>query len=108
MISVLLLRKALVAAVGYTAVMETFIAWLPAMINNFTVQYHLRCLMMKWIDWPVPWQDSGPADAEFNAQFLSNFTASQHVLMLLGAAAALLTVAVVVLSRRQLVIAREE
>ena len=103
LISVLFLQKALVAAVAYTAVMETLIAWLPAMINHFSVQYHLRCLMMKWIDRPELQQSR-----QFNVLFLSDYAAWQHMLLLLGAAAVLLTIAILVLSGRQLVIAREE
>ena len=103
LIGVLFLQKALVAAVAYTALMETLIAWLPAMINHFSVQYHLRCLLLKWTNHP-----DLPGSRQFSALFLSTDPAWQHVALLLGATVVLLTAALLVLLRRQLVIAREE
>lgn len=103
LLSVLALQRAMVAAVAYTAVMELAIVWLPAMINYFSGQYHLRCLLVKWIYQPVPRRSQ-----YFDALLLSSAPAWQHALLLLAAAAVLLMAAVLILRRRQLVIARDE
>ena len=103
LISVLFLQKAMVAAVAYTAVMEVVIAWIPAVINHFSGQYHLRCLMAKWIDWPM-----ARPSPRFDALFLSAAPAWQHALLMLGATAVLLGAAVLTLRCRELVTARDE
>jgi ABC-type transport system involved in multi-copper enzyme maturation permease subunit len=102
MIGVLAIQRAWVAAVAYTALMEYVVAWIPATINQFSVQHHLRCLLMKWVI-----RDPSPHGPGFDIAFASDWPAWQHVALLAGFAVALLTVAVVVLRRRQLVGAAE-
>lgn len=98
LLSVVFLQRAMVAAVAYTALMEVLVAWLPAMINHFSVQYHLRCLLVKWLSFSV--STHGPM---FDSLFLSTAPTSRHVLMLLGAAGVLLTAATGILRHRELV-----
>ena len=98
LLSVLFLQRAMVAAVAYTALMEVVVAWLPATINHFSVQYHLRCLLVKWLTFSE--STHGPM---FDSLFLSSAPASRHVLILLGSAGALLTAATWILRHRELV-----
>jgi ABC-type transport system involved in multi-copper enzyme maturation permease subunit len=96
LLGVVFLQRAMVAAVAYTALMEVVVAWVPATINHLSVQYHLRCLLAKWMDWPVSATGS-------DSLFFSASPASRHLLILLGAAAILLTAAVAILRQRELV-----
>jgi hypothetical protein len=51
LISVLFRRRAMVIAVAYTLVFEFIITYVPAVINQITVQFRLRCLLVHWMDW---------------------------------------------------------
>ena len=64
LLGVLFLRRGMLAAVAYTVVFEVAVALIPAVINQFTVQYHLRCLLIRWMDWPaVPREFPGACSA---------------------------------------------
>jgi ABC-type transport system involved in multi-copper enzyme maturation permease subunit len=95
LLGVLFLRRGMLAAVAYTVVFEVLVAFIPAVINQFTVQYHLRCLLIRWMDWPA-------VPPGFRALF-GNSPWWQHVLILLGITAAALSVAAAVLRQRELV-----
>jgi hypothetical protein len=96
---VLFLRRAMVLAVAYTFLFEFLISWVPAMVNRFTVQYHLRNLCAKWLPprYAPPWME----------KFLSPMPWYGHVLILVGMAVAFLTAASLILRRRQLITAPE-
>jgi ABC-type transport system involved in multi-copper enzyme maturation permease subunit len=98
LLGVIFLQKAMVAAVAYTALMEIIVGFVPATINHFSVQYHLRCLLSKWIvEHPLP------PDHPMQTVFFSSWQPWQHLVVLLSAAVVLMTVAVALLRRRQLV-----
>lgn len=42
-------HRAMVFAVAYTLIVEFIVGWIPALINQFTVQFHVRCLLMRWM-----------------------------------------------------------
>ena len=95
---VVALKRAMVAAVGYTFLLEGLVAYfVPAMINRFTVGYHLRNIGSQWLpDDMVPTFVSRP---DFYGETYGWF----HVLVLLAASAVLLTAAVLILRMRELV-----
>ncbi|MCP4169200.1 MAG: hypothetical protein GY758_00325 [Fuerstiella sp.] len=41
-------RRAMVLCVAYTAAVELFLGFFPAVINRFTIQYRLRSLLFEW------------------------------------------------------------
>ncbi len=41
-------RRAMVLCVAYTAAVELFLGFFPAVINRFTIQYRLRTLLFDW------------------------------------------------------------
>ncbi len=43
-------KRSMAIAVAYTLVFELIISLVPAMINQFTVQYRLRALLVNWAD----------------------------------------------------------
>lgn len=69
-------KRAMLIAFSYTLVFETVVAFVPAIINRLTIQYHLRCLLNLWIDLDVP--------IEGQELFFSDWPASWHVAVLAG------------------------
>jgi ABC-type transport system involved in multi-copper enzyme maturation permease subunit len=103
LIGVLFLRRAVAAAVAYTLIAEVIIGTIPIVINisQITVQYHLRSLLVKWLNWDDTLRDrlSGID------QMFSSASPSLHVLSLGIFAAVVLCLAILALRRRELVIA---
>jgi ABC-type transport system involved in multi-copper enzyme maturation permease subunit len=99
LLGVLFLRRALVVAVAYTFLMEFIVSFIPAVVHQITVQYHLRCLLAKWLGWTRL-----PHHVGLDEQlFFSTAPAWHHVLVLLGMTAGLLSAAILVLRQRELV-----
>jgi ABC-type transport system involved in multi-copper enzyme maturation permease subunit len=97
---VLALRRAMVAAVGYTFLLEGLVAFfVPAMINRLTIGYHLRSLVAQWLPgYMVP----RPSQMQMTV-FYGDAPGWVHVLTLMGATAALLLASVLILRQRELV-----
>ena len=59
LMAVLFPNRAMVVAVVYTIVFEGFMGFIPATINQLTVQYRLRSLLVGWMGWtdqlPTEW-----------------------------------------------------
>lgn len=104
LLGVLFLRRGMIVAVAYTIVFEFIVGLIPAMVNRFTILYHLRNLLTKWML-------MGTARPGFRGprihQIVSELSSTEHILILLGMTAAFLTLASVVLRRRQLITAPE-
>ena len=98
LIGVLLLRRAMAAAVGYVFLMEVVVTMIPAVVHRLTIQYHLRCLLVKWMSWT---EVAGSFNRDSRLLF-GDEPPWQHVAMLLGAAALLLIAACLLLRRREL------
>ncbi len=93
------LRRGMVVAVAYAFFVEFLTAFIPAVIHQFTVQYHLRALLVKWGGFHLP---MGARRA--SARWLVGEAPSWvHVLALLAYTAVLLVAAVLVLRQRELV-----
>lgn len=50
LLAVMFPKRAMAVAFGFTLVFELLIAFVPAMINQFTIQFRLRCLLVRWLD----------------------------------------------------------
>jgi ABC-type transport system involved in multi-copper enzyme maturation permease subunit len=101
---VLLLRRAMALAVAYTFLVEVVVSLVPAIVHQLTIQYHLRCLGIKWMSWTeLPME----LDATQRRMLLSDTPAWLHVLTMLASATLLLGLACLVLRQRQLVRAEE-
>ena len=50
LLGVVFLRRGMVFAVVYT-LLEFIVRWIPAMIKQATVQYHLQGLLVHWMHW---------------------------------------------------------
>jgi ABC-type transport system involved in multi-copper enzyme maturation permease subunit len=98
LLGVVFLRRAMVAAVAYTFISEVLISFVPALINQLTVQFHLRTLLVRWMGWKEL-----AGSLRMGSQFFSTAPAWQHILSLLVFAAVFLLAAVLVLRRRELI-----
>lgn len=92
LLGVLMPRRAMVFAVGYTLLFELIISFIPAVINKITVQYRLRALAVNWGKLKII---SGP---QSNVMTLfGEEPAWVHVMILISLTAALLATSVAVL-----------
>jgi hypothetical protein len=79
LIGVLFPKRAMVLGVFYAIVFEVVLASIPAAVNLLTVQYRLRCLLVRWLDWDERLGDEAPL---FRAYF-GDQSAAWHVSILL-------------------------
>jgi hypothetical protein len=86
-------KRAMLIAFSYTLVFETVVAFVPAIINRLTIQYHLRCLLNRWVDLEVP--------LEGQQLFFSDWPAWWHVAVLTGMIVAWQIVSLTVIHMRQ-------
>lgn len=93
LIGVLFPKRAMVLCVFYTIVFEVVLASIPAAVNLLTVQYRLRCLLVRWLGWEERLLDSAPV---FRAYF-GDQSAAWHVSVLLLQTAIYLGIAALVL-----------
>lgn len=98
-LGVVMPRRAMALAFGYVLLLELLVSLIPAVINQLTVQYRLRCLLVKWVEWD--------RITETVALLGSTAPASQHILILAGATVALLAASAALLVNRQLITADE-
>ena len=85
-------RRAMVLAVAYTLIFELVIGFVPAVINELTVQYRLRALWAEWCDLPIRGGRESGALA-----LIGDAPAWQHVVILLLLTPTLLVLSVVIL-----------
>ncbi|MCC9602984.1 hypothetical protein LOC67_20750 [Stieleria sp. JC731] len=79
-------RRTMVAAVIYTMVVEVVASFIPAVVNEFTINYRLRGLLTNWMDWK---------DAQNNAGNIFGSEPSSTHIMILGVMVAIFLVAAV-------------
>jgi hypothetical protein len=92
-------KRAMLIAFSYTLIFEAVVAFVPAIINRLTIQYHLRCLLNRWVDLDVP--------EEGKQLFFSDWPAWWHVAVLATMVVAWQTISLVVVHLRQYVMTDE-
>jgi hypothetical protein len=102
-IGALIPRRAMVVAVIYSMI-EFMVSWIPALINRLTVQYRLRSLLFKWMDW----DNVSTTGIASNSGFFSEVPWWQHVVVLLGMTVGLLIIASLIFNRREYMAIRDE
>jgi ABC-type transport system involved in multi-copper enzyme maturation permease subunit len=85
-------QRAMVFAFAYTIIFEYFVGFIPAIINQLTVQFHMRCLLFRWMEW----NDENPI-----AMFVDQAPVWQHLLALAAYVAIVLPSAILILEQRQ-------
>lgn len=99
---VLALKRAMGFAVGYCLVSEIFIATVPAIVQKFTVRYHLQSLSLKWIS-GLGLDRLADADVQDFIKDLDPLPSWGNVLALLGFGVVLMTVSIVTANFRQFI-----
>jgi ABC-type transport system involved in multi-copper enzyme maturation permease subunit len=94
-------RRAMIIAVAYTLVLEFLVSLIPAMINKFTIQYRLRCLLVSWMEWNTKKLPDG-----FEL-LLGEEPWWLHVLILIGTIVGLLIAGTFVIGNREYATAEE-
>ncbi|HVJ84518.1 MAG TPA: ABC transporter permease [Caulifigura sp.] len=92
-------KRAMLIAFSYTLIFEAVVAFVPAIINRLTIQYHLRCLLNRWVDLRVP--------LEGQELFFSNWPARWHLAVLGGMVVVWQIVSLLVIHFRQYVMTDE-
>ena len=100
-LGVLVHKRPAVAAVAYGLIFEVIVATVPAVINQFTIQFRLRTLLNLWYEW------RDPPDPQTFALILGSEPPAKHVAILLAMSAAWLIVAAYLLCRKSLVTASD-
>jgi ABC-type transport system involved in multi-copper enzyme maturation permease subunit len=75
LIGVIAPKRAMVLGILYAIVFEMALALVPAAVNLLTVQYRLRCLLVRWMDFDVAMVEDNPV---FKAYF-GDDNAAWHV-----------------------------
>ncbi|MCP4783110.1 MAG: hypothetical protein GY878_06130 [Fuerstiella sp.] len=95
-------RRAMVLCVAYTAAVELFLGFFPAVINRFTIQYRLRTLLFDWTTQSDEFRESPVLD--FVA---SDESAFMQILWLISWIAVFLSIALVSVHLREFTSASE-
>jgi hypothetical protein len=103
LIGVVVPKRAMVAGVAYALLVEVALAFIPAAVNVLTVQYRLRCLLVRWMQFDVQMADQNPV---FTAYF-GEESWIWHLAMLLALTLAFLVAAGLILRFREFTSASE-
>ncbi len=100
LISVLFHRRSMALCLAYTLVFEILVSMIPAVINQLTLQYRLRCLMVGWLGWD---EASTGMPAEMKRFLFGEQSPWMHVVSLCLMTIALLAAATYVTRNKELV-----
>ena len=95
LLAVMFPRRAMSVAFGLTLLLELVVSFIPAMIHNVSIEYHLRCLLGSWI-----WQ--GTRLVKDTPMIFSGHSPWLHVFSLTAYSIILLAVAILVVESREL------
>ena len=65
LIGVIAPKRAMVLGIIYAIVFEMALALVPAAVNLLTVQYRLRCLLVRWMNMDVEMVENNPVFSEY-------------------------------------------
>lgn len=103
LIGVIAPTRAMVAGVVYTVIFEVGLAMVPAAMNLLTVQYRLRCLLVRWLELDAQLGNDSPV----LATYFGAHSAVWHLTILLLMTGVYLLAAAVLLSYREFTTASE-
>jgi ABC-type transport system involved in multi-copper enzyme maturation permease subunit len=103
LIGVIVPKRAMVAGIVYAVVFEAAAALIPAAVNLFTIQYRLRCLLVRWMELDAGLVRGNPVFASY----FGDESAAWHVAMLLGMTVGYLVAAALLLRFREFTAAAE-
>jgi len=97
LVGVILPKRAMVACVFYTIASEVLLSSVPAAVNMLTIQYRLRCLLVRWMGWEESLAQNNPV---FTAYF-DEASAAWHLGVLLALTLGMLLLGAVLLSWKE-------
>jgi len=100
LIGVLFQRRVMVISFVYAIVAEGVLAWIPAVINQFTVAYRLRSIFFRWLDLSVEKYLRADGLVQ-NGMVAEDPTGWVQIAWVLGISAVLLTTALLLVERFQ-------
>jgi ABC-type transport system involved in multi-copper enzyme maturation permease subunit len=92
--AVALPQRAMAFAVAYTVIFDYIVGFIPAVINQLAVQFHLRCLFVRWMNFEE-------LEGTSFTLFFDDAPAWQHLMALSVFVVLVLPAAIFVLERRQ-------
>lgn len=100
LIGVLFPKRTMAIGVFYALLFEVILAMIPAVVNILTIQFRLRCLGVRWMNWDEQFSDDDPNAGPFQSYF-GDETAWWHLGILLAMTAAMLIAAAAILRWRE-------
>jgi ABC-type transport system involved in multi-copper enzyme maturation permease subunit len=98
-------KRAMVFALAYTIIVELLLAFVPAVVNQLTLQYRLRCILVRWSDLAdISRSSNAPYWVD---QYFGNESGLFHVFAILGITLGLLALSAVILRFREFTFASE-
>ena len=97
LIGVLFPKRTMVFGVFYALFFEVILAMIPAVVNTLTIQFRLRCLLVRWMDWDVALVNNSPVLQSYFGEESDWW----HLGVLVAMTAALLMAAALVLRWRE-------
>lgn len=105
LIGVVFIKRTMVIAIAYIIFVEVILASVPAVVNTLTIQFRLRCLGVRWMEW----EDKIPYQARETWKiFFGEETAAWHLFILFAATVGLLAAAAFVLRIREFTSSAED
>jgi|GEM_PF-289596 len=101
LIGTILPRRAMVLAIGYTVIFELIVGFIPAIINQLTIQFRLRSLLLEWSGGELTGLTRN------NPIFQSETSQWQHIGILLLLFPFLLAAGSYILHRRELIVSED-
>jgi ABC-type transport system involved in multi-copper enzyme maturation permease subunit len=104
MIGTIFIKRAMVVAAGYIIGSDIVLASIPgALINKFTLRYHLQELGIRWVGWFMP----GTAESEYRQVFGTGWSTWLHISVLVAIMSLALSIGCWVIVNREYVISDE-
>jgi ABC-type transport system involved in multi-copper enzyme maturation permease subunit len=103
MLGTIFFKRAMVIAAGYLIGSEVVLASVPAVINKFTIRFHLQELGVKWIGFFLPVNN----EAEYRMVFGEPLATWIHLTALATIALVCLIVGAIVITNRQYITSEE-
>lgn len=97
LVGVLIPKRAMVACVFYTIASEVILSTVPAAVNMLTIQYRLRCLLVRWMVWDSSMANNNPVFIEY----FGNESAAWHLGVLAALTLGMLWAGAIVLSKKE-------
>ncbi len=95
-------KRAMVFSVMYAAIVEVVLGIIPAIVNRLTVQYRLRSLLLRWLEFDKSIRDEGVFES-----MIGSDPAWMHIAWLLGLTVVYVVAAQIIVHKKEFTAASE-